>query len=119
MGMIRAPYTCVPSILAGSRSAGIKTHALKPRRAACAATAFARFPVEEQLTISKPKFFACDKATATTRSLKLRVGKQTASFLMYRDLVLNLSPRLEALTKGVKPTGTVASNCSGRGSSSL
>jgi len=49
--------------------------------AACAATALAKLPVEEQLTISKPKFRAWESATATTRSLKLSVGKHTASFL--------------------------------------
>src|ERR1700740_3065555 len=79
-----APKTCVPRIFAGSRSDGIKIHAFKPSRAACAATALARFPVDEQDTVSNPNAFACDSATATTRSLKLNVGRQTASFLMYR-----------------------------------
>ena len=53
-----------------------------PSRAACAATAFARLPVEEHPTVSNPKACALASATATTRSLKLSVGMQTASFLM-------------------------------------
>ena len=52
----------------------MKITALNPLRAAWAATAFARFPVDEQETVSNPKLRACDKATATTRSLKLREG---------------------------------------------
>ena len=59
----------------------MKIHAFSPSRAACAATAFARFPVEEHETVSNPKARACDNATATTRSLKLNVGRHTASFL--------------------------------------
>ena len=86
-----------------------KMQALNPARTAWAATALARLPVEEQLTISNPKFLAWVRATATTRSLKLRLGKQTASFLMYSDLLRSRSPRLEAFTSGVKPTGRVAS----------
>src|ERR1039458_6931359 len=76
-----APNTCVPRIFAGSRSEGIKIHALKPSRAACAATAFARFTVDEQATVLNPKLRALASATATTRSLKLKVGRHTASFL--------------------------------------
>src|SRR5215472_17729659 len=113
MRTMRAPKTSVPRILAGSRSAGIKTHALKPPRAACAATALARFPVEEQLTISKPKLRAWVRATATTRSLKLREGKQTESFLRYSDLLRSRSPRAGAFTRGVNPTGSDASYVSG------
>src|SRR6266568_3445332 len=84
MRTMRAPYTAVLSTLAGSRSAGMKTHASKPCCAACAATALARFPVEEQPTVSRPKRRAAVRAVATTRSLKEREGKQTASFLKYR-----------------------------------
>src|SRR5215472_4243947 len=97
----------------------MKTQALNPWRAAWAATALARLPVEEQLTTSKPKFRAWVRATATTRSLKLRVGKQTESFLRYSDFARSLSPRREAFTSGVKPTGREASWVSGRGRSSL
>src|ERR1700683_2168243 len=101
----RAPKTCVPRIFAGSRSAGTKKHDFNPLRAACAATEFARFPVEEHATVSKPKLRACASATATTRSLKLRVGKQTASFLIKRFFAPNFVPSCCARSKGVKPTG--------------
>src|ERR1700730_3451596 len=100
----RAPKTCVPRIFAGSRSAGIKIHALNPLRAACAATEFARLPVEEHATVSKPKLRACDNATATTRSLKLSVGRQTASFLIKRFFAPKRAANVGALSKGVKPT---------------
>ena len=40
---------------------------MNPIRAACAATAFARFPVEEQPTVSQPKIFAFANATDTDR----------------------------------------------------
>src|SRR5215472_9627623 len=102
-----APKTFVPRIFAGSRSDGMKIHAFRPSRAACAATAFARLPVEEQETVSKPKARAWERATATTRSLKLNVGKHTASFLMYRfgaaAVPLNFVARCGALKNGVKP----------------
>src|ERR1700693_742165 len=100
-----APKTCVPRIFAGSRSAGIKIQALNPLRAACAATEFARLPVEEHATVSQPKLRACANATATTRSLKLRVGKQTASFLMKSFLAPKRAANCGARSRGVKPTG--------------
>src|SRR4029077_15066333 len=100
-----APKTFVPRIFAGSRSAGMKIHALKPFRAACAATEFARLPVEEHDTVSNPKARACDSATATTRSLKLSVGRQTASFLINTLRAPISRARLGALKSGVKPTG--------------
>src|SRR5580658_717998 len=100
-----APKTWVPRIFAGSRSEGIKIHALKPWRAACAATEFAKLPVEEQATVSNPKLRALAKATATTRSLKLKVGRHTASFLISSRRDPILSPSRGALTSGVKPTG--------------
>src|SRR5882724_11158802 len=109
MRTIWAPYTCVPRTFAGSRSAGIKMQALKPARAACAARALARLPVEEQLTTSKPKFLAWVSATATTRSLKLSVGKHTASFFKYKDRLRTLSPSLAAFSKGVNPADVEAS----------
>src|SRR6185437_8453320 len=102
-----APKTCVPRIFAASRSAGTKIQALKPLRAAWAATAFARFPVEEQETISNPNALACASATATTRYLKLSVGRQTASFFKnkFADFAPNCFASCGALTSGVKPTG--------------
>src|SRR6266404_3569153 len=84
MRTIRAPYTAVFRILAGSRSAGIKTQASNPCCADCAATAFARFPVDEQPTVWNPNLRAAASAVATTRSLNESEGKQTASFLKYK-----------------------------------
>src|SRR6516162_3162433 len=103
-----APYTCVPRIFAGSRSAGMKIHDLKPLRAACAATEFARLPVEEHETVLNPNARAFASATATTRSLKLKVGRQTASFLITSLRAPICLPRLGALNSGVKPTGSEA-----------
>src|SRR5205085_9229551 len=100
-----APNTCVPMILAGSRRAGMKVQERNPLRAACAATEFAKFPVEEQETTSNPNSRACARATATTRSLKLKVGRQTASFLMYRFLAPNCSAKRGARKSGVNPVG--------------
>src|SRR5208282_1690503 len=100
-----APNTFVPRIFAGSRSEGIKIQALNPSRAACAATEFARLPVEEQATVSNPKARAFANATATTRSLKLKVGRQTASFFTKSRRDPIRSPSRGALTSGVEPTG--------------
>src|SRR5579884_77480 len=102
-----APKTCVPIIFACSRSAGMKIQHLNPLRAACAAVALARLPVEEQETVSNPNARAFANAVATTRSLKLRVGRQTASFLMYRFFAPIERPSVDALIRGVKPTGNV------------
>src|SRR5436305_12376269 len=81
-----APNTFVPRIFAGSRSDGMKIQALSPSRAACAATALAKLPVDEHETVSKPNDFACEMAKENTRSLKLCVGKKTESLLMTRLL---------------------------------
>src|ERR1700756_3417072 len=117
-----APKTLVTRIFAGSRSEGIKIQALRPSRAACAATAFARFPVDEHETVSNPKARAWERATATTRSLKLNVGRQTASFLMNRfaaaAVPLNFCASCGALNSGVKPTGKRGVKLWGRGKSS-
>jgi hypothetical protein len=53
---------------------------------------FARFPVEEQATVSNPKLRALASATATTRSLKLKVGRQTASFLIRAGAIRSSRP---------------------------
>src|ERR1700758_1326284 len=117
-----APKTFVPRIFAGSRSEGMKIHAFRPLRAPCAATALARFPVEEHETVSKPIARAWERATATTRSLKLNVGRQTALFLMYRlpaaAVPLSFCARCGALKNGVKPTGNLGVKLWGRGNSS-
>src|SRR5215467_16185946 len=101
-----APNTLVPRIFAGSRSEGMNIHAFRPSRAACAATAFARFPVDEQETVSNPNSRALASATATTRSLKLSVGRQTASFLRQRHFAPNSLARRGAGINGVNPTGS-------------
>src|ERR1700692_3856771 len=112
-----APNTWVPRIFAGSRSEGMNIQAFNPARAAWAATELARLPVEEQATVSNPKLRALAKATATTRSLKLKVGRQTASFFTRSLREPIFSPRRGALSRGVNPTGSVGSNPAGGGGS--
>src|SRR5215467_7823791 len=102
-----APNTCVPITFACSRSAGMKIQHLSRLRAACAAVAFAKFPVDEQETVSYPNPRALAKATATTRSLKLKVGVQTASFFTNTFLAPIFFARWGALISGVNPTGKV------------
>src|SRR2546430_10942798 len=58
----------------------MKMYDLSRPSAACAATEFARFPVEAQATVSKPNSRAFVTATDTTRSLNDHVGWQTESF---------------------------------------
>src|SRR6266576_4911472 len=95
-------YIDAPTILAGSRSAGMKMHARMPARAACAATEPARLPVEAHDRISKPSSRALVEAIETGRSLNEKVGL-TVSFLIHRFLRPRTLPRLSALTSGVKP----------------
>src|SRR3989442_6167737 len=66
--------------LPASSSSGMKIHALRPARAACAATAFARLPVDAQPMVSSPKAAAALIAAATTRSLKESDGWDTVSW---------------------------------------
>src|SRR5215813_8233688 len=115
---MRAPYTAVLRTFAGSRSAGMKTQAAKPCCADCAATAFARLPVDEQPTVLKPKRPAAASAVATTRSLKDREGKQTASFLKYRFRRPQRLARCRERTSGVPPALLGAANPSGSGRNS-
>src|SRR5437879_12455008 len=82
----------------------MKTQASKPCCAACAATAFARFPVELQPTVWKPNRRAATSAVATTRSLKESEGKQTASFLIKRFFTPQRAASLVEATSGVPPT---------------
>ncbi len=51
-----------------------------PARAAAAATALARFPVDGQASTLKPSSTAAARATATTRSLNEWVGLARSSF---------------------------------------
>ncbi|GIR29103.1 hypothetical protein CM15mP43_07270 [bacterium] len=48
----------------------------------CAATEFAKLPVDAQPTVSYPSSTALERATATTLSLKDKDGKFTPSFLI-------------------------------------
>src|SRR5437899_3140506 len=50
----------------------MKTHALRPARAACAATAFARLPVEAQPIVSSPKAAAAVAVCRTAQGLSSR-----------------------------------------------
>src|ERR1700730_13449152 len=118
MRTMRAPYTAVFKTLAGSRSAGMKTQASKPCCAACAATALARLPVEEQPTVWNPKRRAATNAVATTRSLKESDGKHTASFLKDTFFAPQCAPSLREATSGVPPTALGGWNVSGRGRNS-
>src|SRR5271166_2038828 len=116
--MIRAPYTAVFRIFAGSRSAGINTQASIPCCAHCAATALARFPVDEQPMVVNPKCRAAAKAVATTRSLNESEGKHTASFLIYRFFTPHLAASLPDRSSGVPPIAKEGVNPTGSGSSS-
>src|SRR6267154_4713927 len=118
MRTMRAPETAVFRTLAGSRSAGMNTQASKPCCAACAATALARLPVEEQPTVVKLKRRAAERAVATTRSLKEREGKHTASFFKWRFFRPQREASLLEATNGVPPTAFGPMKPSGRGRSS-
>src|SRR5215831_10890015 len=96
----------------------MKTQAPKPCCADCAATAFARFPVDEQPTVLKPNRRAAASAVPTTRSLNEREGKQTASFLMYRFFSPHRTASLFEWTSGVPPIAAVAVKSSDSGSNS-
>ena len=73
-----------------------------PARAAAAATALARFPVDGQASTEKPSSRAAANATATTRSLKEWVGLPESS-LTHSDRMPSSRARLSALTRRVKP----------------
>src|SRR4030095_9244928 len=74
-----APKAAAEVTLPASRSAGITTTHSRPWAAAAAAVAPARFPVEAQATVVRPKARALAPATATTRSLKELVGLRVSS----------------------------------------
>ena len=74
-----------------------------PRRAACAATLFARLPVDAHASTLKPSSTARVAATETTRSLYDSVGWFTESSLMYSSLTPSRSARRSQRTSGVKP----------------
>src|SRR5215467_11329348 len=96
----------------------MKTQASNPCCAACAATAFARFPVDEQPTVLNPNRRAAASAVPTTRSLKEREGKQTASFLMKRFFRPHCEARLRDATSAVPPVAVDGVKSSVNGNSS-
>ena len=95
------PYIDVPRILASSRFDGMNIKLLRLAAADCAATEFAKLPVDAQPTVSYPSSTALERATATTLSLKDRDGKLTPSFLMYKFFTPRILARLFALISGV------------------
>src|SRR5258708_14375721 len=72
--------TLMLATVAGSRSTGMKTKHSSPARAAYAATALARFPVDAHAIVSKPLARAQLMATDTTRSLNELVGFMLSFF---------------------------------------
>ena len=81
----------------------MKIQAARPARAACAATALARLPVDAQPTVSRPNARAALIAAATTRSLNDREGWQTLSFLIQSRATPSRRARAGASTSGVNP----------------
>src|SRR5256885_12132377 len=88
--------------LPASSSSGMKIHALRPARAACAATAFARLPVDAQPMVSSPKAAAALIAAATTRSLKESDGWDTVSFFTHTRATPKRRASAGASTRGVR-----------------
>ncbi len=112
------PYTAVVMILPASRFAGITTTWLIPARAAAAATALARFPVDAQDSVCRPSCRAADRATATTRSLKECVGLPVSSLTQSRRMPsarARLSARTSFVNPGFRPG--ISAMSSGTGSS--
>src|SRR5207247_231494 len=72
-----------PSSLPASRLSGMNTQHSTPSRAACAATLFARLPVDAHASTLKPSSNARVAATETTRSLYDSVGWVTEPSWMY------------------------------------
>src|ERR1700738_1861668 len=66
--------TLIAATFAGSRSVGMKTKHSSPARAAYAATALARLPVERHAIVANPFARAQLIAPDTTRSLNELVG---------------------------------------------
>src|SRR5207244_12882565 len=84
----------------------MKIHALSPARAAWAATAFARLPVEAQPIVSSPNAAAALTATATTRSLNDSDGWLTVSFFTQARATPRRRARAGASTSGVNPVSS-------------
>src|ERR1700722_7885498 len=96
----------------------MKIQAGSPARAAWAATALARLPVDAQPTVSRPNATAALIAVATTRSLNDRVGCDTLSFLTQARSMPMARARAGDSTSGVKPVSSEKAGCPWNGSHS-
>src|SRR3954454_13543258 len=83
-----------------------------PARAAAAATALARYPVDAHESTEKPSALAADAATATTRSLKEWVGLPLSS-LTHSVFMPSSRARLSARCSRVQPTWRSTSGVAG------
>src|SRR5689334_7790481 len=106
-------------ILACSSSSGMKTHAVSPALAACAATAFARLPVEAQPLVSRPSAAAALVAAATTRSLNDNDGCDTVSFFTHARATPSRRASAGASMSGVNPLSSDQTGSPSNGSHSL
>src|SRR2546429_9924386 len=96
----------VPITFGASSVSGTKIHALSPARAACAATAFARLPVDAQPIVSSPNAAAALIAAATPRSLKESDGGDTVSFFTHTRAPPKRRASAGASTSGVHPVSS-------------
>ena len=90
-------------VLPASRLDGITTTEFWPARAAAAATALARLPVEAHAIVVSPSRRAADWATATTRSLNEWVGLPESSLTHSPPVIPSSLARLSARTSLVNP----------------
>src|SRR5438093_13308799 len=97
----------------------MKIHAVRPARAAWAATAFARFPVEAQPIVSSRNAAAALIAAATTRSLNDSDGWQTVSFLIQARVTPRRRASTGVSTSGVNPLSKDRTGSPSNGSHSL
>src|SRR5215203_6552904 len=112
------PYSAVPITLPISRSSGMKIHDTSPARAACAATALARLPVDAHPTVSSPNASAALMAVETTRSLNDSEGCDTASFFTHTRATPSLSASRGASISGEKPVSSDATGSPSNGNHS-
>ena len=96
----------------------MKIQAGSPARAAWAATALARLPVDAQPTVSRPSARAALSADATTRSLNESEGWETASFLSQRRATPSARASAGDSTSGVNPLSSDSAGSPSNGSHS-
>src|SRR3989454_7921177 len=97
----------------------MKTQAVSPARAACAATAFARLSVDAQPIVSSPKAAAALIPAATTRSVNGRAGWQTVSFFTHARATPSRRASAGDSTSGVNPLSSESTGSPSNGSHSL